>query len=140
MQLVHWLEGNLVDESIVLAGRCDAFLRLKDFGNAVVDWKTRRFKELKSGWKVQWYKKDVRQLAFYVNCVAWEAGEPDGIPPAIVDVNVAINTKEMSPVETRNWSITEQMDAMKAVAAINQIWQDENNFNPTELQIIEDDE
>jgi len=129
VQLVHWLEGNLVDESIGLAGRCDAFLRLKDVGNAVVDWKTRRFKELKSGWKVQWYKKDVRQISFYAGCVE-RALERVGIPGDVAAINIALNTCEPSPVAVKSWSQDERQTALEMVECINDLWQDENKYHP----------
>ena len=129
VELVHWQEQILVDESMGLAGRCDAFLNLKGIGNAVVDWKTRRFKELKSGWKCNWYKKDSRQIAFYAACV--ERGlEAVGLGGEVAAINVAINTKAVSPVEVKEWTTAERANALERVCEINSIWQDENNYKP----------
>lgn len=129
VQIVHWLEGTLVDESLGLAGRCDAFLKLKDIGNAVVDWKTRRFKQLKSGWRVNWYKKDVRQIAFYSGCVE-RALERVGLADDVAAVNVALNTCEPSPVASKVWTREERDNGLEMVSCINELWQDENNYFP----------
>jgi hypothetical protein len=130
VELVHWLEQSLVDENIGVAGRCDAFLKLKGYGNSVVDWKTRRFKKLKSRWRVNWYKKDMRQISFYAAAV--ERGlEAVGIGQEVAAINIALNTCEPSPIEVKEWSSDERQGALEMVECINDLWQDENNFHPS---------
>lgn len=121
---VCWLEKILVDRQRRIAGRCDGLLTLKGIGPAVVDWKTRRFRQLKSSFKCGWYKKDLRQIAFYAQNVERIAG------PDVAAVNVALNTRELSEPEVKEWNFGERGNALKAVDAINLIWQDESNFVP----------
>jgi len=104
-------------------------VRLKGIGNAVIDWKTRRFKELKSGWRCNWYKKDQRQIAFYAACVerGLEAVHMEG---EVAAINVAINTKAVSPLDVKEWTTAERANALEKVCAINSLWQDENNYKP----------
>jgi len=129
VEVVHWLEETLVSESMGIAGRCDAFLKLRGMGDAVVDWKTRRFKELKSGWKCGWYKKDVRQISFYAACV--ERGlESLGLPTEVAAINIALNTREPSPIEVKEWTQKERDNSVEMVDAINTLWRDEHNFYP----------
>jgi len=133
VEVLHWQEETLVNEILGLAGRCDAFVNLKGIGHAVIDWKTRRFKEQKSGYKCGWYKKDVRQISFYAEAV--ERGlEAVGLHFEVTAINVAINTKGEAVVEAKEWSTDERTASLKIVESINMIWQDENNYAPTGTQ------
>lgn len=130
---VFWTEHVLVDQKIGVAGKADAFVRLKTLGPTLIDWKTRRFKEFKTEpkWRAAWYKSDCRQLAFYGRCI--EADEDE-----IEVANVGMNTKATSPLHIKVWSREEREWANEVVEAVNILWQHENNFRP-ELKELKDD-
>ena len=69
---VFWTEKCLVHPTNLYAGRADAFIEHQEHGAVLVDYKTRKLRQLKSG-KFSCagcrYDKDIEQLAGYADCL-----------------------------------------------------------------------
>lgn len=123
---VYFTERALVMPELGLAGRCDALVKLKGVpGRTVIDFKTRKFKEYKrTGWRPQWYNKDILQLSFYGACIA------EGAHVANVGINTNPDAPDDTPAVLKLWGEEEQADAFSIVRSIVHVWQWDSKFTP----------
>lgn len=114
---VYACESYVGDRAGGFAGRLDLHCRLKDVGDAVVDYKTQAVKS-KPAFYIEW----ARQLAAYAHCIT-----PDGSPwPALV--SVVINTAEPGPVFVQCWETPQRH--WESFQHCHALWCDERDYWP----------
>jgi len=135
-----WTEKTLVNHSLKLAGRCDALVRFSEKSThwnelgrhpVVLDFKTRRFKEISGKWVGAQYRKDIRQVAFYAACL--NLGQP--ARTANLLLNTTPEAPEDLPLELVVYTRKKQFEALVSVAYLAAVWRDENNYQPQEVTI-----
>ncbi|MAF44293.1 MAG: hypothetical protein CMI54_09065 [Parcubacteria group bacterium] len=134
---VIWMEKPLVDLSMGVAGKADAFVIMRG-KKTLLDWKTRRFAPVKKkgeivDWKCNWYKSDCRQLAFYGNCIernTCRADRTGRVGEKIRVANVGMNTRADSELSLKIWTRAERKWAVDVVKYVNKLWQHENDYIP----------
>ncbi len=128
---VIWTEKVIVDEKMAVAGKSDGLL-IVNGRRTIIDWKSRRFAydEKKGEWVCRWYSSDCRQLSFYAR--AWYRQENE----CVQVMNIGMNTNADSELQTKVWGDTERHKALKAVEAINFIWQYDRDYYPNQGNIM----
>lgn len=113
----------LADPDVGVAGRTDLIADTHEWGLAIIDYKTSKFKRGKASF---WDSYRV-QLAFYAKAYQKQLGLKD--PPAII--NVGINSEEpMEPV-WKAYTVDEQEAAYAEFLAVAFLWFSTKNYWPT---------
>jgi len=124
---VYFAEKPLVHPELAMAGCADACVDIKGVqGRVVLDFKTRKFKSFKTHptWRAAWYPKDLRQLAFYADCL------PDDPAPRVANIGINTATNDPWPAEVKLWEPDEVAAAIDDVAAARVLWCSENKYHP----------
>jgi hypothetical protein len=106
-----------------VAGRTDLVADTYEWGVAIIDYKTSKFKNGKASF---WDSYKV-QLAFYAKCYQMKMGLSE--PPAII--NVGINSLEPDVPQWQVYTAEEQRQAYAEYLAIAFLWFSTKNYWPT---------
>lgn len=112
----------VVDHDIGVGGTIDLVAETKQWGLAIIDYKTSEFKY----GKARFWPSYRAQLAFYAK--AWQKRCGLSRPPAIV--NVGINSTEPLPCQHAAYTVDEQEQAYREFLATAYLWFSSNKYWP----------
>lgn len=118
-----WTEKCLVHPSYLFAGRADAYVEHQAHGAILLDFKTRKLRQLKSGKysaASSRYDKDIRQLAAYSDCMDQK--------PAVM--NLYIHRDEAVEPAEYLWGSEAQEQGLKAFLALANYWCLDKKYDP----------
>jgi len=113
----------LVDKDIGVAGRTDLVAETYEWGPAIIDYKTSKFK----GGKASFWDSYRIQLAFYAKTYQKTMGLKQ--PPAII--NVGINSLEPTEPQWKVYTVDEQNTAYAEFLATAFLWFSTKKYWPT---------
>lgn len=112
----------LADPDTGVAGRTDLIAETKDYGLAVIDYKTSSFKN----GKASFWDSYVIQLAFYAKCYQ----QMKGLKKAPRIINCGINSAQPMAPQWKVYSVDEQERAYKQFLCIAYLWFSSKNYWP----------
>jgi hypothetical protein len=119
IEKTHWCEKALVGPGY--AGRCDAYVRLKSIGDAIIDLKNRK---VKTG--VPFFDTDCAQLWAYKY-----ASEN----PKCACVSVVLAANDPETLVIHRWSEDELYEAGIAFQAMLKVWAWSKKYNPPGMKL-----
>jgi hypothetical protein len=122
VEKTHWCERALVGPGY--AGRCDAYVRLKGIGDAVIDLKNRKVNKKYNA--PPWYPTDAQQLWAYRN-----ASEN----PKAACVSVVLASNDPEYIEHHQWDEDELYQAGIAFCAMQKVWSWVKGYTPPGMKL-----
>lgn len=120
---VHWTENCLVHHDKLFAGRADVYLDHQAHGPVLIDFKTRKLRQLKnekyscSGCR---YDKDAEQLASYADCM--------DEPPQVM--NLYIHRDEPAEPVEYVWKTEDQAHWLESFLLAAERWTLKHKYDP----------
>jgi hypothetical protein len=122
VEKTHWCERALVGPGY--AGRCDAYVRLKGIGDAVIDLKNRKINKKYN--TPPFYPTDAQQLWAYRN-----ASEN----PKAACVSVVLASNDPEYIEHHQWDEDELYQAGIAFCAMQKVWAWVKGYTPPGMKL-----
>jgi len=122
VEKTHWCERALVGPGY--AGRCDAYVRLKGIGDAVIDLKNRKVNKKYN--TPPFYPTDAQQLWAYRN-----ASEN----PQAACVSVVLASNDPEYIEHHQWDEDELYQAGIAFCAMQKVWAWVKGYTPPGMKL-----
>jgi hypothetical protein len=119
-----WCEKGLVGRGY--AGRCDAFVRLKDIGEAVIDLKNRKYNPKFEPFYIE---SDCPQLAAYREC----ADQHEDTPVACV--SVVLPSNDPTIILTRQWEEEDLQSGYEMFRNLLKIWAWLKDYQPPGMEL-----
>lgn len=120
IEKTYWCEKALVGAGY--AGRCDAYVRLKDVGNAIVDLKNRKVNPKYD----PFYDTDCCQLW------AYRAASED---PKAACVSIVLAANDSSKIMTKTWDEDELYQSGIAFSALQKVWAWVKDYTPPGMKL-----
>jgi hypothetical protein len=122
VEKTHWCERSLVGAGY--AGRCDAYVRLKGIGDAIIDLKNRKVNKKYN--TPPFYPHDGQQLWAYRN-----ASEN----PKCACVSVVLASNDPEYIEHHQWDEDELYQAGIAFCAMQKVWAWVKGYTPPGMKL-----
>jgi hypothetical protein len=120
----YWCERALVGRGY--AGRCDAYVRLKGIGDALIDLKNRKYNPK---YEPFYMESDCTQLASYREC----GKEPRKTQVACV--SVVLPSNDPSKILTKQWDEQDLVESFAAFQSLLKIWAWLKNYTPPGMEL-----
>jgi hypothetical protein len=122
IEKTYWCEKGLVGAGY--AGRCDAYVRMKGIGDAIIDLKNRKVNKKHNA--PPWYPTDAQQLWAYRN-----ASEN----PQAACVSVVLASNDPEYIEHHQWDEDELYQAGIAFCAMQKVWAWVKGYTPPGMKL-----
>jgi hypothetical protein len=120
VEKTHWCEKALVGAGY--AGRCDAYVKLRDVGDAIVDLKNRKVNPKYE----PFYDTDCAQIFAYLS-----ASEN----PRAAGVSIVLASNDSSKIMTKVWDKDELYQAGIAFCAMQKVWAWVKGYTPPGMKL-----
>jgi hypothetical protein len=120
VEQTYWCEKALVGAGY--AGRCDAYVKLKGIGDAIIDLKNRKVNPKYE----PFYDTDCAQIFAYLS-----ASEN----PKAAGVSIVLASNDSSKIMTRIWEKDELYQAGIAFCAMQKVWAWVKNYTPPGMKL-----
>jgi hypothetical protein len=122
VEKTYWCEKGLVGAGY--AGRCDAYVKLRGIGDAIIDLKNRKINKKYNA--APWYPTDAQQLWAYRN-----ASEN----PKAACVSVVLASNDPEYIEHHQWDEEELYQAGIAFCAMQKVWSWVKGYTPPGMKL-----
>ena len=121
----YWCEKALVGRGY--AGRCDAMVKLKGIGDAVIDLKNRKYN---SRYEPFYLESDCPQLSCYRHAI-----EDEVVGGPLACVSVVLPSNDPSKILTKQWDEEDLVESFKAFQHLLKIWAWLKNYVPPGMEL-----